>query len=133
MNIEHIKAEQRRILAELKAGNRGARGGRTTSPDRDRMNDTERAYAGNLEMRRYAGEILWWAFEPMQFRLAGRCTYTPDFILLTADGEMVIHETKGFMEDDAAVKLRLFREQFWFLRLFVVKRRGRGWTIKERR
>ena len=133
MDIAHIKAEQRRILAELKAGTRSARGGRTTPPDRGRMNDTEQAYARNLDMRLHVGELLWWAFEPVRFLLAARCTYTPDFILLTADGEIVIHETKGFMEDDAAVKLRLFREQFWFLRLFMVKRRGRGWTIKERR
>jgi hypothetical protein len=45
------------------------------------------------------------------------------------DGLIEAHETKGHMEDDAAVKIRLFASLFPFP-VFVVKRSGRDWIKK---
>lgn len=68
------------------------------------MNKTEAAYAAELEQRKYAGEILWYAFEPWKFRLADKTFYTPDFGVLRADHQVECHEVKGFWQDDASGK-----------------------------
>ena len=68
------------------------------------MNKTEAEYAKQLELQKQQGKILDWRFEPLTFRLAHRCTYTPDFLVVTPD-EIQIHEVEGgFIREDAAVK-----------------------------
>lgn len=85
------------------------------------MNKTEAAYAAELEQRKYAGEILWYAFEPWKFRLADKTFYTPDFGVLRADHQVECHEVKGFWQDDARVKIKVAAEQHPF-RFIAVKR-----------
>jgi len=55
------------------------------------MNKLEAAYAEVIEGRKLAGEIAWWAYEPITLRLAKRTGYTPDFAVLLADGLMQFH------------------------------------------
>jgi hypothetical protein len=43
------------------------------------MNKTEAAYAGHLELQRRAGDVEWFKFEALKFRLADNTFYTPDF------------------------------------------------------
>jgi len=50
------------------------------------MNKTEQAYSLHLEAMKQGGEILWWKFEGMTFKLADKTRYTPDFCVLCADG-----------------------------------------------
>ena len=41
-----------------------------------------------------------------------------------------LHEVKGFMEDDAAVKLKVAAETFWWFQFKLVKKdRGNSWLI----
>ena len=60
------------------------------------MNKTEAAYAQHLEALKQAGEVLWYKFEGMKFRLANNTTYAPDFAVLKNDNSMEMHEVKGF-------------------------------------
>lgn len=92
-----------------------------------RMNGTERAYSVVLEARRQAGELLWWAYEVVTLKLADDTRYTPDFAVMLANGELEMHETKGFMRDDAWVKLKVAAEKFPF-RFRLVKREKGAWT-----
>ncbi|AOA59860.1 hypothetical protein [Acinetobacter larvae] len=71
------------------------------------MNQTERKYAGHLESLKIAGEILYYAFDSMKFRLADKTFYSPDFIVLRSSGELEAHEVKGHWEDDARVKIKV--------------------------
>ena len=71
------------------------------------MNKTERNYAGYLESRKIKGEILYYAFDSIKFRLAEKTFYTPDFVVMKASGEIEIHEVKGHWEDDARVKIKV--------------------------
>lgn len=105
--------------------------GRGTPKRPGDMNKTEQAYADHLEARRLAGEILWWAYEPWKFRLADRTFITPDFGVMLQDGTLEIHETKGHMRDDAAVKLKVGAEQHWMFRWRLVKKVNGGWDIRE--
>jgi hypothetical protein len=48
----------------------------------------------------------------MKFRLADNTFYTPDFMVVMADGLLEAHEVKGFWEDDARVKIKVAASLF---------------------
>jgi hypothetical protein len=97
------------------------------------MNKTEAAYAGHLELRRAAGEVLWHRFEGLKFRLADNTFYTPDFAVMLADGAMEAHEVKGFWTDDARVKIKVAADLYPFRFVAVKaqsKKAGGGWDVE---
>ncbi|GJL53949.1 MAG: hypothetical protein NPIRA02_10810 [Nitrospirales bacterium] len=96
------------------------------------MNKTEAAYALALDAVKRNGGIISWKFEPLKLRLADRTYYSPDFIVEAHDHTLQIHEVKGFMRDDAAVKLKVAEEHFgeWFEFYLIRKIRG-GWNVKK--
>lgn len=97
-----------------------------------KMNSLERAWAAVLEARQAAGEVQWWAWERVKFRLADGCYYTPDFVAILADGTIEVTETKGFMRDDALVKFKVAAEQFpWATWRMVRRRKGQWETMYE--
>lgn len=81
-------------------------------PQRGTMNKTEAKYAACLEEQKQRGAILWYAFESVTLRLAKRTSYTPDFIVMLADGTLEAHEVKGFWQDDARVKIKVAAAMF---------------------
>lgn len=95
------------------------------------MNKTEAAYAHFLEGRKFAGEVLWYKFEGLKFRLADKTFYTPDFAVLLTDGTFQIHEVKGHWMDDARAKIKVAAELYPFEFIAVkvrAKRDGGGWA-----
>jgi len=94
------------------------------------MNKTEAAYAKALELRRTAGEILWFKFEGIKFRLAANTFYTPDFAVMLADGALEAHEVKGFWEDDARAKIKIAADMYP-IRFIAIQKAGAGWKIEE--
>ncbi|MAH46984.1 DUF1064 domain-containing protein [Candidatus Pacearchaeota archaeon] len=99
------------------------------------MNKTEERYAVELDVRQKAGDIAWWAFEPLKLRLADRTFYTPDFMILHTDGALEIVEIKGHWEDDARVKIKVAAKQYWMFRFTALrakrKKEGGGWAREE--
>lgn len=99
------------------------------------MNQTEAAYARHLLHQQAAGLIAWYRFEGLTLRLAERCSYTPDFVVMRADGQIELHEVKGaraMFRDDARVKVRLAAAEFPF-RVLAVYPRDRvfsGWDVE---
>lgn len=89
-----------------------------------KMNKTEEQYARILEQRKMCGEILWYKFEGMKFMLADNTSYTPDFCVLMKDGQMQMHEVKGYWLDDARVKIKVAAAQFPFAFIAVKKNKG---------
>lgn len=101
------------------------------------MNKTEAAYAKHLELRKQAGEVLWYRFESLKVKVAeGRCWYTPDFVVMLSNGELELHEVKGaraVFQDDAVVKCKVVATEFPF-RLLVCypsKCASGGWKLEE--
>lgn len=98
------------------------------------MNKTEQAYAQSLEARKAAGGILWYRFEGIKLRLADNTFYSPDFVVMLADGTLECHEVKGFWQDDARVKIKVAADQYP-MRFIAVKVRtrknGGGWDTEE--
>ena len=94
------------------------------------MNRTEREYSQMLDLRKDAGEIAWWAFEPFKIRLADRTFYDVDFGVLLANGELEVHEVKGgFITDDGRVKVKVAAELFP-ARFFIVQKVKWAWTVE---
>ncbi|MEG0923346.1 MAG: DUF1064 domain-containing protein [Comamonas sp.] len=97
------------------------------------MNGTEEAYHQHLAERLHVGEIAWFKFEGMTFKLADDTRYTPDFAVMLADGQMEIHEVKGFWTDDARVKIKVAAALFPFEFIAIkkkAKKDGGGWETE---
>jgi hypothetical protein len=98
------------------------------------MNKLEAAYALELQRQLQAGEIQWWKFEAMTFKLADNTRYTPDFAVMRADNVMEFRETKGRWMDDAKVKIKVAAEAFPFPFVAIYKqplKDGGGWRTEE--
>lgn len=99
------------------------------------MNRTEAAYADQLKLLERAGEIAWFEFDAIKLRLAPATFYTPDFFVMRSDGVLEVHEVKGtsrggpWVEDDAAVKIKVASEKYPFLFRMVWKV-GSDWRAK---
>lgn len=89
-----------------------------------KLNKTEAAWGDVL--RRGSG--LYAVHEQaITLRLANGCRYTPDFATMLADGSLSFWEVKGFMRDDAAVKLKVAAAQFPAWAFWLVWRKGGQW------
>jgi hypothetical protein len=104
---------------------------------RGQKNKTEERYENEiLKPLLAAGEILWYCFEGITFKLADDTRYTPDYPVLNKHGLIEIHEVKGslkFIEDDAKVKIKVAEEKFPFLFKLIApkaKKNGGGWEEK---
>jgi hypothetical protein len=99
----------------------------------DGMNKTERAFVEMLWCGVENKTIDWWMREPFKLRLAGRTWYTPDFVVEPIEtSRLACVEVKGFMRDDAAVKLKVAAETYPCFRWLLVTRAGRhGWEVRE--
>ena len=98
------------------------------------MNKTEAAYAEHLELLKRGGEILWWKFEPVKFKLADNTHYNPDFMVVNKNREVEIHEVKGFWRDDARCKIKIAADMYPMKFIAVKlrpKNKGGGWQVEE--
>ncbi len=98
------------------------------------MNKTEAAYEKELALQKMAGEVLWYKFEGMKFRLADNTFYTPDFIVMRGGGQIEVHEVKGHWTDDGKVKIKVAAAMYPFRFIALrkeAKKRGGGWLIEE--
>lgn len=93
------------------------------------MNKSEANYAKHLELRKQAGEILWWKFEAIKFRLADNTFYTPDFFVLRSDFVLEVHEYKGFWTDDARVKIKVAADMYPIV-FIAVKKEGNDYKYE---
>jgi hypothetical protein len=102
----------------------------------DGMNKTERSFSETLVIAKSRTLIVDWYREPVKLRLAGRTWYTPDFLVECFDlhehEPLTFIEVKGWMRDDAAVKLKVAARTYQCFRWLLVTRYGlHGWTVRE--
>jgi hypothetical protein len=113
------------------------RGGRAIRKA-DGPNKTESRYAREvLEPRKRRGEVRDYCYEPLKFRLADKTYYSPDFLVVLADGVVEFVEVKGrsgdgpYCEDDAAVKIKVAAAMYPFTFRMVWPAKGGGWSERE--
>lgn len=100
------------------------------SYDTEKMNQTEARYAEHLNALLRTGRVMAWAYEAVKLRLADKTFYTPDFLVVTADGGMELHEVKGHWEDDARVKIKVAATMHPWFRFLAVKAGKSGWDVE---
>ena len=96
-------------------------------------NKTEAAYEAFLEALRMTGGVAWFKFEGVKLRLADNTFYTPDYAVMLSNGQMEMHEVKGFWQDDARAKIKIAAELYPFRFLAVrpkPKKDGGGWNVE---
>jgi hypothetical protein len=99
-------------------------------------NGTEQEYENlHLRARQAAGEVAEWWYEGITLKLGAELRYTPDYLVLLANGELEVVEVKGsFVRDDARAKLIAAAERYPF-RFYMAqkqaKKHGGGWIITE--
>lgn len=77
------------------------------------MNGLERRFeAEHIKYLRTVGVVKWYAYESIKLRLADRTWFTPDFMCVTYENNIVFYEVKGFWRDDARVKIKVAAEQY---------------------
>lgn len=91
------------------------------------MNKTEAAYAQHLEVLKQAGDVLWYRFEGLKFRLADKTFLTPDFVVMNRNSVIELHDVKGFMMDDANVKMKVAADQYPF-DFYIIRKTKSFWT-----
>ena len=90
------------------------------------MNKLERAWSEEL-----TGAGCDWQFEAITFKLARDTRYTPDFFAIFSDDVPTFWEVKGFMRDDARVKLKVVADKWPRFRFILVTRKGGVWHTEE--
>jgi hypothetical protein len=98
------------------------------SADESKLNKLESAW---LAVLRADITLAWVGVHALTFKIGDDCRYTPDFIALNLDGELIAYETKGFMRDDAKVKLKVAARMFSFVGFVLVERKAGAWICTE--
>lgn len=96
-----------------------------TSTDEAKLNKTEARYLAYLRALR----MPWIGIQAITLKLADDTRYTPDFIIINANGELEAHEVKGFFRDDAKVKIKVAARMYPFLRFLLVRADRKSWDI----
>ncbi len=94
--------------------------------DEAKLNKLETAWLEVLRNRGY----MWIGIQNITLKLGDDCRYIPDFWALDG-GKLLAFETKGFMEDDALVKIKTAARQFPWLIIVLVKRERGVWSEVE--
>jgi len=114
VRLSDLQGEYRdQVERQLRPNARGVpEGANPIRPEADRMNKLEARYARHLDLQVAHGDVESYLYGSIKFRLADRTWFTPDFVLWMKSGAIEVHETKGFMRDDANVKLKVFAEMY---------------------
>ena len=94
------------------------------------MNKTELRRAQELEAMKRRGEIAAWWYEGITLKLGHDTRFTPDFLVQELDGSLGLEEVKGYMRDDARVKLSVCRRQYPFPLSVLIAKKGGGWHFE---
>lgn len=99
-------------------------------PPAKRLNRLETSYASHLNLLKMAGEIEDYRVHGVTLKLADDTRYTPDFLVIGKEGQVELQETKGWMRDDANVKLKVAAAQFpWFV-FKLVTWKDKNWQVR---
>lgn len=93
----------------------------------------EQDYAEELMRRKNVGDIRAWHYSPFRLILAHNTSYAPDFLIVTLDEYIELHEVKGFWRDDARVKVKVAARLFPYFTFQAVTRprKNGGWVYEE--
>lgn len=99
-----------------------------TQPSKDEagLNKLEQAWLEVLRRRMNDGAVRHIGIQDHGLKIGDHCRYHPDFMTIDTEGQITFWETKGFMRDDAQVKIKVAARTFPFYRFVLVKRRTKA-------
>ena len=101
-------------------------GTNTPQTPEDRLNKTEREFLSRLRNDVY-GHMQHIGIQSLTLQLGFDCRYTPDFWTRMQGGDFRLWEVKGFMRDDARVKLHAAARMFPFWTFVLVQKVKGEW------
>lgn len=131
---------------------RGTKRAKGRRPKSNGPNGIEAEYAEILKFRTLAGEVAYWGYERLKFRLADNTWYIPDFDVITLPNyTLEIHEVKAqwkekdpvtkqytgrakiHYEDDARVKIKVAASLYPYLTWIAASKNPftKGWELEE--
>jgi len=93
--------------------------------DEQKLNKLERAWLRQLRLTHPEENI---GIQSFQLKIGDDCRYTPDFWTLDADGQLHFWECKGFMRDDALVKIKAAARKYRLFRFILVTKEKGQWV-----
>ncbi|SRR5713101_2891228 len=97
------------------------------SPYRSKL---EARYADQLIWRVSSGEVKQWWYEGIKFRLGATCFFCPDFLVEDQHNNLSIHEVKGFIREDALIKLKVAATLYPCFQFIMVRFKNGQWFFK---
>lgn len=100
---------------------------RTT--DEAKLNKTETAYLAFIRCLGFS----WIGVQNVTLKLGNDTRYTVDFFIVDAKGHVQGREVKGFMREDAHVKIKVAARMFPWIEFQIVRKTKNGWdhqTVK---
>lgn len=95
-----------------------------------RMNGTENQFASLLSSQ-IGKTISHWEFESHTLRLAEKTTYTPDFYVITNEGQVIFYEVKGYWTPAARIKIKIAASLYPQYRFIAAKIKRGEWEYEE--
>lgn len=93
------------------------------------LNKTEQAWLNEISLRWPNFQIL---SQAVTLKLGNGVRYTPDFMVkFGIHGELFAWEVKGFLRDDANVKLKVAASLYPWIKFHLVTRKKGEWIIQE--
>ena len=92
---------------------------------------TEARFAQLLDAYKSSGEIYEWRYEPITLKLGSGVRYTPDFLVIAADGWRLIEVKGEYIRPVGRVKYKTAATLFPFVRLQLAQYKNNDWTVTE--
>lgn len=99
------------------------------------QNKTEAAFEVELSFLFRAGQLTWYAFQPITLKLAADCRYTTDFVVVLTDGTIEFIEIKGrkgasyYSREDSIIKIKVAARTYPMFRFSIRwPLNGGGWA-----
>ena len=99
------------------------------------MTKAEAQYEMQLRALKESGLILWYAYEPLRFRIGTGAFYCPDFIVWESTSRMIAVEVKGGgpIQEASLVRIKAAAQQFpCFMWVIEKLAKGRGAGFQRR-
>lgn len=128
---EQLAAFKARGKASASAPETSSGATRHVDKPKRKMNALEAAYAQLLDLRKAQGQVAWWGYECMRFRLADGAWFKPDFAVMMPTGRLEAHETKGFWREAARVRIKVAADLYPWRFVAVQRDAGGAWVFEE--
>ena len=125
---EFAVLKNRKVAANWRQRARGL-----TNHRRGEMTKAEAMYDQELAVMKAAGLIEWYAYESATFKLGVDARYTPDFMVMLADGTLEAVDVKGggMVQEASMVRIRAFALQFPIRMVIATLQKNGGFERKE--